>query len=236
MDVVEFRSLLIESLKDNSIKSELLKLLSDDNVSEQLKAYEEKIKELESSIEAADKKYKDLLSDYNDMTGTSSAVKLESENKDKKIAELTKALDDLKSGESDAEKISADRIARLTAEVDELRGSASSKDTKISELTASESALKSQLQTLTAAGDDMKKQLESSGSEKDSEIARLTEKVTVLTTELEAEKAKNAQTANAASDTAAQLDALKNEKSALEAKLAEAPDSYSCRRRYEEAA
>ena len=126
MDVVEFRSLLIESLKDNSIKSELLKLLSDDNVSEQLKAYEDKIKELESSIEASDKKYKDLLSDYNDMTGTSSAVKLESENKDKKIAELTKALDDLKSGESDAEKISADRIARLTAEVDELRSAASS--------------------------------------------------------------------------------------------------------------
>ncbi|MGN1106732.1 MAG: hypothetical protein ACI4RH_08785, partial [Huintestinicola sp.] len=80
MDVVEFRSLLIESLKDNDTKSELLKLLSDDNVSEQLKAYEDKIKELEAKLEesakSAEEKYKNLLSDYNDLSGTSAAVKL----------------------------------------------------------------------------------------------------------------------------------------------------------------
>lgn len=226
MDVVEFRSLLIESLKDNDIKSELLKLLSDDNVSEQLKAYEDKIKELEAKLEesakSAEEKYKNLLSDYNDLSGTSAAVKLESEGKDKKIAELNDAIEKLKSGESDAEKISADRIARLTSEVDELKSAVSAKDAKVSELTASESALKAQIQSLTAAGDDMKKQLESTGSEKNSEIARLTEKVTTLTAELETEKSKNAQSANAAADSTVQIEALKKEKSELEKKLSEA--------------
>ena len=226
MDVVEFRSLLIESLKDNDIKSELLKLLSDDNVSEQLKAYENKIKELEAKLEesakSAEEKYKNLLSDYNDLSGTSAAVKLESEGKDKKIAELNDAIEKLKSGESDAEKISADRIARLTSEVDELKSAVSAKDAKVSELTASESALKAQIQSLTAAGDDMKKQLESTGSEKNSEIARLTEKVTTLTAELETEKSKNAQSANAAADSTVQIEALKKEKSELEKKLSEA--------------
>ncbi len=226
MDVVEFRSLLIESLKDNDIKSELLKLLSDDNVSEQLKAYEDKIKELEAKLEesakSAEEKYKNLLSDYNDLSGTSAAVKLESESKDKKIADLNDAIEKLKSGESDAEKISADRIARLTSEVDELKSAVSAKDVKVSELTASESALKAQIQSLTAAGDDMKKQLESTGSEKNSEIARLTEKVTTLTAELESEKAKNAQSANAAADSTVQIEALKKEKSELEKKLSEA--------------
>lgn len=211
MDVVEFRSLLIESLKDKDIKSELLKLLSDDNVSEQLKAYEDKIKALEESAKSAEEKYKNLLSDYNDLSGTSAAVKLEAENKEKKIAELNEAIDKLKSGESDAEKISADRIARLTSEVDELKAAVSAKDAKVSELTASEAALEAQVQSLTAAGDDMKKQLDSTGSEKDSEIARLTEKVTALTAELETEKAKNAQT-----------ETLKKEKAELEAKLSEA--------------
>lgn len=222
MDVVEFRSLLIESLKDKDIKSELLKLLSDDNVSEQFKAYEDKIKALEESAKSAEEKYKNLLSDYNDLSGTSAAAKLESEGKDKKIAELNETIEKLKSGESDAEKISADRIARLTSEVDELKAAVSAKDAKVSELTASESALKAQVQSLSAAGDDMKKQLESTGSEKDSEIARLTEKVTSLTAELETEKAKNAQSANAAADTSAQMEALKKEKSELEAKLSEA--------------
>ncbi|MGN0637153.1 MAG: hypothetical protein ACI4J0_02180 [Huintestinicola sp.] len=211
MDVVEFRSLLIESLKDKDIKSELLKLLSDDNVSEQLKAYEDKIKALEESAKSAEEKYKNLLSDYNDLSGTSAAVKLEAEGKDKKIAELNETIEKLKSGESDAEKISADRIARLTSEVDELKAAVSAKDAKVSELTASETALKAQIDSLTAAGDDMKKQLESSGSEKNSEIARLTEKVTALTAELETEKAKNAQT-----------EALKKEKAELEAKLSDA--------------
>lgn len=211
MDVVEFRSLLIESLKDNDTKSELLKLLSDDNVSEQLKAYEEKIRSLEEAAKSAEEKYKELLSDYNDLSGTSAAVKLEAENKDKKIAELNETINKLKTGESDAEKISADRIARLTSEVDELKSAVSSKDTKISELTASETALKAQVQSLTAAGDDMKKQLESTGSEKNSEIARLTEKVTSLTAELETEKTKNAQ-----------IETIKKEKAELEAKLSEA--------------
>ena len=215
MDVVEFRSLLIESLKDNDIKSQLLKLLSDDNVSEQLKVYEDKIKELEAKLaesgKAAEEKYKDLLSEFNDLSGTSAAVKLESESKDKKIAELNEAIDTLKSGESDAEKISADRIARLTAEVEELKAAVSSKEAKVSELTASESALKAQVQSLASASDDMKKQLESSGSEKASEIARLTEKVTALTAELETEKAKSAQ-----------IETLKKEKSELEAKAADA--------------
>lgn len=215
MDVVEFRSLLIESLKDNDIKSQLLKLLSDDNVSEQLKVYEDKIKELEAKLaesgKAAEEKYKDLLSEFNDLSGTSAAVKLESESKDKKIAELNEAIDKLKSGESDAEKISADRIARLTAEVEELKAAVSSKEAKVSELTASESALKAQVQSLASASDDMKKQLESSGSEKASEIARLTEKVTALTAELETEKAKSAQ-----------IETLKKEKSELEAKAADA--------------
>ena len=222
MDVVEFRSLLIESLKDKDIKSELLKLLSDDNVSEQLKAYEDKIKTLEESAKSAEEKYKNLLSDYNDLSGTSAAVKLEAEGKDKKIAELNETIEKLKSGESDAEKISADRIARLTSEVDELKAAVSAKEAKVSELTASENSLKAQIQSLSAAGDDMKKQLESTGSEKDSEIARLTEKVTSLTAELETEKAKNAQSANAAADTSAQIEALKKEKSELEAKLSEA--------------
>lgn len=211
MDVVEFRSLLIESLKDNDIKSQLLKLLSDDNVSEQLKAYEDKIKALEESGKAAEEKYKNLLSDYNDLSGTSAAVKLEAEGKDKKIAELNDAIEKLKAGGSDAEKISADRIARLTAEVEELKASVSSKEAKVSELTASENALKAQVQSLSSASDDMKKQLESSGSEKASEIARLTEKVTSLTAELESEKAKSAQ-----------IETLKKEKAELEAKVSDA--------------
>lgn len=226
MDVVEFRSLLIESLKDKDIKSEFLKLLSDDNVSEQLKAYEEQIKELEAKLkessESSEEKYKKLLSDYNDLSGTSTAAKLESEGKDKKIAELNETIEKLKSGESDAEKISADRIARLTAEVDELKAAVSAKDAKVSELTASETALKAQILSLTTAEDDMKKQLESTGSEKDSEIARLTEKVTALTAELENEKAKNAQSASAAADTSAQIESLKKEKAELESKLSEA--------------
>ena len=215
MDVIEFRSLLIESLRDKDIKSELLKLLSDDNVSEQLKVYEDKIKELEAKLEesakSAEEKYKNLLSDYNDLSGTSAAVKLESEGKNKKISELNDIIEKLKFGESSAEKESSAKISALTAELDKAKSDISAKDAKVSELTASESALKAQIQALTTAGDDMKKQLESTGSEKAAEIARLSEKVTALTTELETEKAKSAQ-----------LEALKKDKSELEAKLADA--------------
>lgn len=173
MDVVEFRSLLIESLKDNSIKSELLKLLSDDNVSEQLKAYEEKIKELESSIEAADKKYKDLLSDYNDVTGTASAVKLESENKDKKIAELTKAIEDLKSGESDSEKISADRIARLTAELESEKAKNTQSANAASDTAAQLETVKNEKAALEAKLAEASKQAESMSAASDAKVQEL---------------------------------------------------------------
>ena len=142
MDFAEFQKMLLDSLRDDNIKSQLLKLLSDDGVAAVFERYENLVKELEEKLarssKEAEEMYSSLLSEFNDLSGTSAAVKLESENKDKRIAELTENIAKLTSSESDSAKIASDRIARLTNEVDSLRNEAGEKDKRIAELTASE--------------------------------------------------------------------------------------------------
>lgn len=132
MDFAEFQKMLLDSLRDDNIKSQFLKLLSDDGVAAEIERYENLVKELEEKLakssKEAEEKYSSLLSEFNDLSGTSAAVKLESENKDKRIAELTENIAKLTSSESDSAKIASDRIARLTNEVDSLRNEAGEKD------------------------------------------------------------------------------------------------------------
>ena len=214
MDFAEFQKMLLDSLRDDNIKSQFLKLLSDDGVAAEIERYENLVKELEEKLakssKEAEEKYSSLLSEFNDLSGTSAAVKLESENKDKRIAEL------------DSAKIASDRIARLTNEVDSLRNEAGEKDKRIAELTASENYLKAQLTASSSAADDMRKQLESTGSEKDSEIGRLNEKLAAVTSEFETVKAQNEADKQKAQNDSAEIERLKKENEEAAAQLAEA--------------
>ena len=114
MDFAEFQKMLLDSLRDDNIKSQFLKLLSDDGVAAEIERYENLVKELEEKLakssKEAEEKYSSLLSEFNDLSGTSAAVKLESENKDKRIAELTENIAKLTSSESDSAKIASDRM------------------------------------------------------------------------------------------------------------------------------
>lgn len=226
MDFAEFQKMLLESLKNNDIKSEMLKLLSDDNVSEQLESYEKKIKELEQKLaessEAADKKYSELLSEFNDISGTSAAIKLELEDKNKIIDELNGTIAKMNASGSDSEKIAADRISRLTKELDDLKADLAAKESRISALSSSENSLKAQIQSLSGANDNMKKQLDNSDSEKNAEIVRLNEKITSLSADLENEKKIAAQKSEAAQSCENEIAKLKNENAELDAKLADA--------------
>lgn len=240
MDFAEFKRMLLEALKESSIKSEVLKLLSDDGVSARIEEYEKKIAELTEKLEQsaldADIKYKELSGKLNESEAAAAAVRTELEAKEKQIADLSESLAKAASMETDSQKIAEDRIARLTRELDEMRSSAAEKDAKLSELdalkaasaekdakisdlTASETALKAQLSSLSAAADDMKSHLESSDSEKNAQISKLTEKVTALTAELETEKAQGTQRAEAAANSAAEIEKLKAEAAELSAKL-----------------
>ena len=205
MDQAEFRKMLLECLSDSSIKNEIIKLLGDDSVAAQTEEYEKRIRELEDALAKAGEiqsQYERLKADFDELTAKSEAAKHSLEDKEKKITELADTITQLSNAGNDSEKLSADRIARLTreleevkaassekdgklAEFDSLKASIAEKDSKISELTASETALKGQVQSLTSAAENMKAQLSSTDSEKDSEISRLTHELTEVTAGLE---------------------------------------------------
>ncbi len=223
MDFSEFQKMLLESLRNESVKSELLRLLSEENVSAEIEGYVNKIKELEEQLSKASKeseeKYSSLLAEFNDLSGTSAAVKLESENKDKTIAELNERLSAFTASGNDSEKISADRIARLTEELDKLKTDYAEKEKKLTELSKSEAALKSKLSESGNAAEEMKKQLESSGSEKDKEISRLTEKTESLSAELEKLKKDNDEMSAKLSDADSKLISVQEAESAKNKEL-----------------
>ena len=99
MDFAEFQKMLLDSLRDDNIKSQFLKLLSDDGVAAEIERYENLVKELEEKLvkssKEAEEKYSSLLSEFNDLSGTSAAVKLESENRISALPSLPKILQSL---------------------------------------------------------------------------------------------------------------------------------------------
>ena len=68
MDFAEFKKMLLECLRDEDAKTEVLKSLSEDSVSDKLKEYEEKIQslkeEMEKSSAEAEEKYSKLQSQF----------------------------------------------------------------------------------------------------------------------------------------------------------------------------
>ena len=233
MEINEFRQLLLDSLKDEEVRTQIMKTLSEGDVSEKIKEFEDKIAKLEQQLKddaaSAESKYSDLKIKFDETSVQEAQAKADLLVRTKRVEELEAKVKEMEESISAAAKSGDEKTASLNEELEKLRtqlkekeDDAADKAAKLSEATASAEALKAQVASLNASAEDMKKQLDATGSEKLAEIGRLNEKINALTEELENEKANGKQKDDAAAAANEQIEKLKADIDELTKKAADA--------------